>query len=167
MIKVRNKKGQFVTTTGSTRYKKVMYKSKNMNEHRKIWIQNNGDIPKNKIIHHINGNKKDNRIENLQCMSYKEHNLLHFKGSIPWNKGLPKEKQPCFGRKYKFGEEAKKKQKETWKKKYIKSMREIHAFSIGKVSHAEIGSKLNLTKDQVAHRLGKYRRSYLGGEKNG
>ena len=33
--------------------------------HRKIWIENFGEIPKGCIIHHKNGNKKDNRIENL------------------------------------------------------------------------------------------------------
>ena len=34
-------------------------------EHRIIWEKHYGKIPIGAIIHHINGNKKDNRIENL------------------------------------------------------------------------------------------------------
>jgi hypothetical protein len=34
-------------------------------EHRLVWEQKYGKIPKGGVIHHINENKKDNRIENL------------------------------------------------------------------------------------------------------
>lgn len=34
-------------------------------------------IPKNYDIHHINGNGKDNRIQNLQLVSRKEHMIIH------------------------------------------------------------------------------------------
>lgn len=46
-----------------------------------------GNIPENYIIHHIDSNKFNNCIDNLQLISYKEHNRIHHTGRIPWNKG--------------------------------------------------------------------------------
>ena len=46
------------------------------NTHRVIWKRYNGEIPKGSMIHHINGKKRDNRIENLECCSRKEHGKL-------------------------------------------------------------------------------------------
>lgn len=70
----------------SGRYKKVGYVLVRMNgkyipEHRLIWLQHSEliEIPKGKIIHHINGVKDDNRIENLQIMTQKQHMKLHHK----------------------------------------------------------------------------------------
>lgn len=42
-------------------------------EHRLIWQKYYGEIPPGCIIHHINGIKTDNRIENLRLMETKEH----------------------------------------------------------------------------------------------
>jgi hypothetical protein len=62
--------------------------------HRDIWIKNFGEIPKGFIIHHKNGIKKDNRIENLECLSQKEHKERH----PPVNKllSLTEKKRYCF-----------------------------------------------------------------------
>lgn len=37
--------------------------------HRLVWEAFNGKIPKGYVIDHINNNKKDNRLENLQLMT--------------------------------------------------------------------------------------------------
>jgi hypothetical protein len=46
-------------------------------EHLVIWESIYGPIPKGKVIHHKNGNQRDNRIENLEIMSRSEHSKLH------------------------------------------------------------------------------------------
>jgi len=42
-------------------------------EHRYIWSQSNGEIPKGWHIHHINGIKTDNRLENLIAIPTRAH----------------------------------------------------------------------------------------------
>jgi hypothetical protein len=45
--------------------------------HRQVWIRHNGRIPFMHEVHHINGNKKDNRIENLMLVTKSKHRLIH------------------------------------------------------------------------------------------
>ena len=46
-------------------------------EHRAVWEERNGPIPDGYVIHHINGVRHDNRIENLELMERGDHNLRH------------------------------------------------------------------------------------------
>ncbi len=46
-------------------------------EHRRVWREHYGDIPEGSIVHHVNGDKKDNRIENLRLMRRREHSQYH------------------------------------------------------------------------------------------
>jgi len=45
-----------------------------MPEHRFVWEKANGKIPPGHLIHHLNGIKSDNRLENLVISTPKEHN---------------------------------------------------------------------------------------------
>lgn len=45
--------------------------------YRKIWEEKFGKIPKGMEIHHIDGNRKNNKIENLMCVSIEEHYRIH------------------------------------------------------------------------------------------
>jgi len=50
-----------------------------VSEHRYVWWLNHPDDPIafNEMIHHINGDHKDNRIENLMKVKKKLHGQLH------------------------------------------------------------------------------------------
>jgi len=43
-------------------------------EHIMVWEKANGELPKGWVIHHLNGIKDDNRLENLAAMPRKGHN---------------------------------------------------------------------------------------------
>lgn len=57
------------------RYKQLV---DNQLEHRVVMENALGfKLPKDFVVHHINGNKMDNRIENLAVMTHKAHSVLH------------------------------------------------------------------------------------------
>lgn len=53
---------------------------RNQKYHRYVWMQANGPIPEGYDIHHRNGIKDDNRIENLELIQRGRHMSLHHKG---------------------------------------------------------------------------------------
>jgi len=78
-VEIKNKIHSIEIKKQPERYNKIRYNGFIMDEHRAIWIMHYGDIPKNHLIHHKNGNPKDNRIENLQLMTFVQHMNLHKK----------------------------------------------------------------------------------------
>lgn len=45
-------------------------------EHILVWESAHGAIPKGWVIHHLNGTKSDNRLENLQALSTRKHHAV-------------------------------------------------------------------------------------------
>lgn len=55
------------------------YQHKGKRLHRAVWVFYNGEIPKDCDIHHVDGNRANNNIENLQLLPKKEHHRKHMK----------------------------------------------------------------------------------------
>lgn len=47
------------------------------NIHIAVWETFVGEIPKGYDVHHINHNRQDNRLENLELIEHKEHSIIH------------------------------------------------------------------------------------------
>lgn len=75
-------KGGGITTKG---YRCIRINGKQILEHRYVVTQALGrKLLPYEVVHHINGEKLDNRIENLQLMTVEEHNNLHRGKSIKY-----------------------------------------------------------------------------------
>ena len=87
----KNKKSGFWIENGY----KVLYLegNKSIKEHIKVMEEFLGrKLNKNECVHHINENKLDNNIENLQLLTRGEHSSLHRKKEIDEGKKLFKNK---------------------------------------------------------------------------
>lgn len=45
--------------------------------HVAVWEATNGEVPEGCVIHHVDRDKSNNAIENLQCLTISEHCTLH------------------------------------------------------------------------------------------
>lgn len=68
-----------------TRYGKSKYywhhgewKKPPVSLHVQVWKDNCGVIPKGHIIHHKDGNPRNNALSNLECITEKEHKAIHY-----------------------------------------------------------------------------------------
>ena len=80
MFNYFDKKGR-TGTICKNGYRMITINNRRVYEHRLVWEQHNGEIPKGYQIHHINGDKLDNRIENLEMISNSEHQKQHSKNN--------------------------------------------------------------------------------------
>lgn len=78
MTSINTKYGVAVRTRNGY-YRIVSRKEGNYNKtlHRCVINEYYGNIPKNHNIHHVNGDKSDNRIENLIVLPMEQHKMIH------------------------------------------------------------------------------------------
>lgn len=65
---------------------RVLGEDKYCPEHRLVWEKAHGEIPEGWIVHHLNGVKDDNKLENLQAMPRKQHS--GFKVAEPYQERI-------------------------------------------------------------------------------
>lgn len=68
--------------------------------HRQVWIDNKGEIPKGFQIHHKDHNPANNSIENLECISLRDHLKEHAKEREKWAFSNENKKNLDNGRKH-------------------------------------------------------------------
>lgn len=59
------------------RYRYAGTNGEKMSEHKLVWESAHGPVPPGHVIHHIDGNGRNNDLSNLQLMTIGEHNALH------------------------------------------------------------------------------------------
>ena len=73
-----------------TGYVVIVFEGKSYYAHRLAWMLNFGAIPEGMQIDHVNGNRSDNRIENLRCVSVDDNmrNRAAFRRRFPGRTGV-------------------------------------------------------------------------------
>jgi len=78
------------TLSEQTVYERISLDYKMYYSHRLIWIMHNGDIPECLFIDHIDGDKTNNRIENLRVVTRQENGFNTKAKGYAWNKQIQK-----------------------------------------------------------------------------
>jgi len=66
-------------------YRRIYHNGRQQMEHRVVWENHNGAIPDGYQVHHIDGNKLNNDISNLELVNPKEHKDKH--SGVEWING--------------------------------------------------------------------------------
>ena len=147
----RNKKGQFVKTTGSTKRKKVQYKGNNMHRYQRVFCKVLGidELPRELMVHHIDEDTLNDDINNLALMTFTAHNRLHAKDRKVWNKGLTTESSEKLKKTIEKAVETRTKQK-------FEEFELTHKLREKGLTLQEVADRLDISRRQVSGRLNRY-----------
>lgn len=87
--------GQLFTRDSKTGYflsSQPVLNGKRTRLHRYVWYCHNGEIPSGFVVHHIDGDKNNNGIENLKLMPVGRHASIHVQMDIIANPGARRER---------------------------------------------------------------------------
>lgn len=148
----RDNKGQFTVTTGSTKRKAVQYHGYRMSRYNREFCVLLGidRLPKELMVHHIDGNTLNDNIDNLALMTYTAHNRIHAPERQIWNKGLTTETSDKWRATM---EKVQERRERTFMKRFEKTQK----LKEQGLKLREIADRLGISRRQVSERLVRYR----------
>ncbi len=97
-------RGPVTRNFGGGRYLKTDVNGKTVSVHRLVMEEKLGrPLTKDEVVHHINGDKKDNRPENLAVMSFSEHSRMENLGKKLSEEHKAKVSKSLIGNKRRLG----------------------------------------------------------------
>ena len=125
-----------------TKYKAMKVDGVKHDEHRYIVEQSLGrTLDRNEVVHHINGDPRDNRLDNLRVMSIADHTRLHNVGRIDPEWLIEKRSSKMIGNLYGTPRKLTDEEVRYVRKNYKPRDKEFGARALGKkygISHSEI-----------------------------